>query len=83
LPDVAGTLVTNPPYGRRLERGPRLERELARLVDDHPDWNAALLLPADDNQTRTHRRPTQVRQVFNGDIACDVRIYRANAGENR
>jgi putative N6-adenine-specific DNA methylase len=77
LPDAPGTLVTNPPYGRRLERGPSLERELARLIDARADWNAALLLPADDNQTRTHRRPSLVRQVFNGDIACDVRIYAA------
>ena len=77
LPDASGSLVTNPPYGRRLERGPELERELARLVDDHEDWNATLLLPAEDELTRTHRRPSSVRQVFNGDIECVVRCYSA------
>lgn len=75
LPEGSGTLVTNPPYGHRLERGPRLPRELARLVDDNPAFGAALLLPEGDQATRTHRRPRQVRRVFNGDIACDVRIY--------
>jgi putative N6-adenine-specific DNA methylase len=77
LPSGPGTLVTNPPYGRRLERGAGLERELSRLIDAHPEWNAALLLSADDSRTRTHRRPTQVRPVFNGDIECDLRIYAA------
>ena len=77
LPDASGSLVTNPPYGRRLERGPELERELARLVDDHENWNATLLLPAEDELTRTHRRPSSVRQVFNGDIECVVRCYSA------
>jgi putative N6-adenine-specific DNA methylase len=75
LPSAPGTLVTNPPYGRRLERGAGLERELSRLIDAHPEWHAALLLSSDDTRTRTHRRPTQVRPVFNGDIECDVRIY--------
>jgi putative N6-adenine-specific DNA methylase len=77
LPEAPGVLVTNPPYGHRLDRDPTLGRDLARLIDDHPDWNAALLLPAEDDRTRTHRRPTGVRQVFNGNIECVVRCYAA------
>jgi putative N6-adenine-specific DNA methylase len=75
LTDPPGTLVANPPYGKRLERGPTLERELARLVDENPAWKAALLLPADDTRTRTHRTPTDVRKLWNGDIECVVRCY--------
>jgi len=75
LPVTPGTLVTNPPYGHRLERNASLPRELSQLVDAHPEWRAALLLPEDDQATRTHRRPEQVRQVFNGDIDCVVRCY--------
>ncbi len=77
LPDTLppGTLVTNPPYGHRIQRSSTLPRELSELIDAHPDWRAALLLAEDDRSTRTHRRPDQVRQVFNGDIDCVVRVY--------
>lgn len=79
LPDPPGTLVTNPPYGHRIERNATLPRELSQLIDAHPDWRAALLLAEDDRATRTHRRPEQVRQVFNGDIDCVVRTYGVTA----
>jgi 23S rRNA G2445 N2-methylase RlmL len=79
LPNTPGTLVTNPPYGHRIERNAALPRELSQLIDAHPDWRAALLLAEDDQATRTHRRPDQVRQVFNGDIDCVVRTYAATA----
>jgi putative N6-adenine-specific DNA methylase len=72
-----GCLITNPPYGRRVERGPELDRELVRLIDDHVSWDATLLLAADDENVRTRRRPSSVRQVFNGDIPCVVRCYDA------
>jgi len=81
LPETPGALITNPPYGRRLERGPNLEQELARLVDGHPAWNVTLLLPAEGDRTRTHRRPSSVRQVFNGDIECVVRCYAGSAAK--
>lgn len=78
-PAPAGSFVTNPPYGHRLDRGPELQHELVQLVDENPSWNAALLLPAEDDRVRTERRPSSVRQVFNGDIECVVRCYSAVA----
>jgi len=70
-----GAIVANPPYGRRLERPAELARELARLIDRHPE-TAVTLLCADDQQLgRTRRRPEAPRAVFNGDIPCLVRTW--------
>jgi 23S rRNA (guanine2445-N2)-methyltransferase len=70
-----GALVANPPYGRRLERPAALARDLARLVDRHPDASVALLLEAEQPIGRTRRRPLPPRSVYNGDIACVVRRW--------
>jgi 23S rRNA G2445 N2-methylase RlmL len=70
-----GAIVTNPPYGHRLERGADLGRDLARLVDRHPDTNVAFLLAEEQPLHRTRRRPAPPRSVFNGDIPCVVRVW--------
>jgi putative N6-adenine-specific DNA methylase len=70
-----GTFVSNPPYGRRLERGASLSRELAALVDRHPSANAALLMAADQPMGHTQRRPEPLHRLWNGDIECVLRRY--------
>ena len=74
-----GTFVSNPPYGRRLERGANLPRELAALVDRHPSSNVALLMAAEQPMGRTERRPEPLHRLWNGDIECVVRRYAAAA----
>lgn len=74
-----GALVSNPPYGRRLERGVNLPRELAALIDQHPASQVALLMAADQPMARTERRPEPLHRLWNGDIECVVRRYAANA----
>lgn len=73
--ETAGAVVANPPYGKRLERSAELGRELARLVDRHPDADVALLLASDQALGRTRRRPGPPREVFNGNITCVVRTW--------
>ena len=75
--EAGTTIVANPPYGKRLERSADLGRELARLVDRHPDSHVALLLAEDQPLARTHRRPGPSRDVYNGNIACVVRTWTA------
>jgi putative N6-adenine-specific DNA methylase len=70
-----GAFVSNPPYGRRLERGASLDRELAALVDRHSSAHVALLMAADQPMARTDRRPEPLHRVWNGDIECVVRRY--------
>jgi putative N6-adenine-specific DNA methylase len=71
----AGAIATNPPYGKRLIAPGELGRELARLVDRHPEQSVALLMAADQSMGHTRRAPESVRAVFNGDIECQVRAY--------
>src|SRR5262245_13968496 len=66
----AGAVVSNPPYGKRLESALDLPRELARLVDRHVDSHVALLMAADQPIGRTRRKPEPPRDVFNRNIDC-------------
>jgi putative N6-adenine-specific DNA methylase len=77
--ESAGTIVANPPYGRRLERSAELARELARLVDRHQQSRVALLMASDQPIGHTHRRPEPPREVFNGNIPCVVRSWATRA----
>jgi putative N6-adenine-specific DNA methylase len=70
-------VVANPPYGKRLQRGGDLGRELARLVDRHPDAAVALLLESEQPLGRTRRRPAPPRAVYNGNLNCVVRCWPA------
>jgi putative N6-adenine-specific DNA methylase len=72
---AASAVVSNPPYGKRLERALDLPRELARLVDRHPTSHVALLMAADQPIGRTRRKPEPPREVFNGNIECVVRAW--------
>lgn len=69
-----GLLVTNPPYGERLERSHELPKDLARLIDRFPDHHAGLLLAEEQPLGHTRRRP-RFFKLFNGNIACSLRSY--------
>jgi putative N6-adenine-specific DNA methylase len=71
----AGAVVSNPPYGKRLERALDLPRDLARMVDRHPGSHVALLLSAEQPIGRTRRKPAPPREVYNGNIECVVRVW--------
>jgi len=49
---VPGSVVLNPPYGRRLKTADSLERQYSeigsRLMDVYPGWNLAMILPRKD-----------------------------------
>jgi putative N6-adenine-specific DNA methylase len=76
----AGAVVLNPPYGKRLETALDLPRDLARLVDRHPSSRVALLMADDQAIGRTRRKPEPPRDVFNGNIACVVRVWPPKSG---
>ena len=59
---ASGGVVSNPPYGKRLERAFDLPRDLARLVDRHPSSHVALLMAADQPLGRTRRKPEPPRE---------------------
>ena len=79
----AGAVVSNPPYGKRLERALDLPRDLARLVDRHPASHVALLMAADQPIGRTRRKPEPPREVYNGNIECIVRTWGPKRDKDR
>ena len=60
-----------------------LPRDLARLVDRHPSSHVALLMAGDQAIGRTRRKPEPPREVFNGNIACVVRVWAPKSGATR
>ena len=75
-----GALITNPPYGQRLERTPELEQDLARLLERFREHQRALIVPEDfphwggASSSRAGRRWLK---VFNGALECEFRRYDA------
>jgi 23S rRNA G2445 N2-methylase RlmL len=75
-----GALITNPPYGQRLERTPELEQDLARLLERFREHLRALIVPLDFPQWRGASSAKAGRrwlQVFNGALECEFRRYDA------
>lgn len=80
-----GLMLTNPPYGERLERqesvpvlyaslGDMMERELQ-------GWEAAVILPKDAEAWHLRWRAYRLHEVFNGALAC--RLLRFRIQENQ
>jgi putative N6-adenine-specific DNA methylase len=78
----AGAIVSNPPYGKRLEQALDLPRDLAKLVDRHPASRVALIMAAEQPIGRTRRKPEPAREVFNGNIECVVRAWAPKAAKD-
>jgi putative N6-adenine-specific DNA methylase len=75
-----GLLVTNPPYGDRLEAGGQqgmktfyfqLGESLGRL----DGWRMVILSGNAAFESAFHRRPTGKRELWNGPIACQLLSY--------
>jgi 23S rRNA G2445 N2-methylase RlmL len=75
-----GALITNPPYGQRLERTPELEQDLARLLERFREHQRALIVPVDFPHWRGGASSKAGRRwlpVFNGALECEFRRYDA------
>lgn len=75
-----GALITNPPYGQRLERTPELEQDLARLLERFREHQRALIVPLDFPHWRgasSSKAGRRWLQVFNGALECEFRRYDA------
>lgn len=73
-PASAGVLVTNPPYGKRLERsgeGFDFERELAETLKKHfAGWQAWILTDNLKFESALRLKSSRRIPVFNGDLDC-------------
>lgn len=68
-------LVTNPPYGVRLEKSPTFCRELTATFSRLHGWRVCMLAGSPDYERELSATPQYKRAVSNGDLDCDVLVY--------
>lgn len=71
--EPAGHLVTNPPYGVRLERGEDFEVTLARALRDLKGHRLSAICHDRNLAKAMHVAPVQEHALWNGDLEC--RLY--------
>ncbi len=70
-----GFVITNPPYGMRLELGPERVRELVNATKKMRGQQVALLTMSDEISRAMPFRPDHVHQLYNGDLECRLIVY--------
>ncbi len=72
-----GCIVTNPPYGERLEETdvPRLYEEFGRAARKLEDWSVYALTSHPDFETHFGRDSDRRRKLYNGRLACTLHQY--------
>ncbi len=68
-------IVTNPPYGVRLEKDPAFCREVTAAFSRLHGWRVCLLAGSPDYERECSAAPLFKQQVSNGDIDCDFLVY--------
>ena len=72
---VARTLVTNPPYGRRLETDSNFPDQLGTVIRRLHGWRVAILSGIDAYEKAIHLPPKHKIPLVNGDVDCHLMIY--------
>ncbi|NRA75699.1 MAG: RNA methyltransferase [Planctomycetes bacterium] len=72
---VARTLVTNPPYGRRLETEPSFPDRLGVVIRRLHGWRVAILSGNDAYEKAIQLTPKHKIPLVNGDVDCHLLIY--------
>ncbi len=70
-PKKYGFLITNPPYGERLEEKenlPELYRELGRKIRQLDSWSAYVITAYEDAERYIGRKADKNRKIYNGMI---------------
>jgi 23S rRNA G2445 N2-methylase RlmL len=70
-----GMVVTNPPYGERLEAGEELYRDMGRAFSGLAGWRIAVLAGSPAIARAIRMRPERALVVYNGDIECRLLTY--------
>jgi 23S rRNA G2445 N2-methylase RlmL len=71
--DPAGQVVTNPPYGVRLERGESFDAELARTFLGLRGHRVSAICQDTELEHAMKRKPLQEHELWNGNLEC--RLY--------
>jgi putative N6-adenine-specific DNA methylase len=75
-PEEPGFVVTNPPYGERLEADAAFQEEVARALSRMRGQTVAVLSGAPELRAAIRRKPERWWVLFNGPIECRLLLYR-------
>lgn len=73
-----GVIITNPPYGQRIENASRvreLNRELGKLASDLDTWSIYVITSREDFEGDFGKRADRKRKLYNGRIKVDYYQY--------
>lgn len=69
-PGEQGHVMTNPPYGLRLDTSERFEAQLSKALRGLAGHRVSLITPERSLAKAMRLKPVQEHQVFNGDLDC-------------
>lgn len=71
--DKRGVIISNPPYGERLDERQEIEklyRDYGKLAKSLNDWCFYTLTPVDDFERLFGKKADKKRKIYNGKIEC-------------
>ncbi|MGA3121790.1 MAG: THUMP domain-containing protein [Polyangiaceae bacterium] len=74
--EPSGFIVTNPPYGERIDADRRLYVDLARAVGRMRSYTTAILAGSPEIQRTIRRRPDRFWILYNGPIECRLLVFK-------
>ena len=75
LPSEGGVIVTNPPYGVRMEVDREAIGALGRLKEANPRWGVFAISEDRGFERSFGARANKRRKLYNGSIRCDLYMY--------
>ena len=73
----AGFIITNPPYGERLDADPEFYSDMARALRTLPAHSLCILCGSQELQDAFRARPTRWLALFNGPLETRLIVYEA------
>lgn len=73
-----GFIITNPPYGQRLEdidNAKRIYSEFVSRLAGHKDWSYYVITPIEETERLTGRKADKKRKVYNGMLKTDFYAF--------
>lgn len=70
-----GCLITNPPYGERLQAPRELYREMGKVFAPWDTWSLYVITSDTEFEKYFGRRADKKRKLYNGRIECDYYQY--------
>ena len=73
-----GFMVSNPPYGERMEDRQALEpiyKSLKKIMADNPTWSYYFITSDQSIQKAIGKKPAKKRKIYNGMIRTDYYMY--------